>query len=107
MGPVSVGYQSYFLDQGTPATGGTATGADYDGDAMSIVFNVNDNLSLGYGEVEETKKAIGGIALANASTPAVSRDIKSFTAAYSTGGMALTIQQTDTDNYALAAAASA
>ena len=100
MGPVSVGYQTYYLDQGTPATGGIAAGADYDGDAMSVVFNVNDNLSIGYGEVEETKmKSAGAIA--------TTRDISSFTAAYSAGGMAFTIQQTETDNYALAAAADA
>ena len=109
MGPVSVGYQAYYLDNGigTGVAGGARGTADYDGDAISIAFNVNDNLSLGYGEVEETKKAIGGIALANASTPAVSRDIKSFTAAYSAGGMALTIQQTDTDNVFLSSAATA
>ena len=67
---------------------------------MSIVFNINDNLSIGYGEVEETKKKSAGAI-------ATTRDISSFTAAYSAGGMAVTIQQTDTDNYALAAAASA
>ena len=100
MGPVSIGYQEYFLDQGTASTGGIAAGADYSGDSMSIAFNVNDNLSIGYGEINETKaKSAGAIA--------TDREIKSFTAAYSAGGMALTIQQTDTDNYALAAAASA
>ena len=100
MGPVSVGYQEYFLDQGTAATGGLAAGADYSGNAMSIAFNVNDNLSIGYGEINETKqKSAGAIA--------TDRDITSFTAAYSAGGMALTIQQTDTDNFGLAAAASA
>jgi len=100
MGPVSVGYQAYYLDNGSGGAGSVAQGADYDGDAMSIAFNVNDNLSLGYGEINETKKSI-------MATAATDRDIKSFTAAYSAGGMALTIQQTDTDNYALAAAASA
>ena len=100
MGPVSVGYQQYMLDQGSPAAGGIATGADYDGDAMSIVFNVNDNLSIGYGEIEENKKSSAG-------TAGVTRDIESFTAAYSAGGMAITLQQTDTDNYAMAAVASA
>ena len=100
MGPVSVGYQTYYLDQGTADAGGAAAGADYDGDAMSIVFNVNDNLSVGYTDVEENKKKSKGAI-------ETSRDITSFTAAYSAGGMALTIQQTDTDNYALAAAASA
>jgi len=108
MGPVSVGYQQYYLDNGNGAggAGNTKSSPDYDGDAMSIAFNVNDNLSLGYGEINETKGTVAGT-LAVASTPATDRDIKSFTAAYSAGGMALTIQQTDTDNYALAAAASA
>ena len=108
MGPVSVGYQQYYLDNGigTGVAGGVKSSPDYDGDAMSIAFNVNDNLSLGYGEISETKGTVAGT-LAAATTPETSRDIKSFTAAYSAGGMALTIQQTETDNYALAAAASA
>ena len=100
MGPVSVGYQTYYLDQGTADTGGVAAGADYDGDAMSIVFNVNDNLSIGYGEVKETKGTVAGT-LAAATTPSTDRDISSLTAAYSTGGMAFTIQQTETDNLSL------
>ena len=36
----------------------------------------------------------------------VTRDIKSLSAAYSSGGMTVSIQQTDTDNYAIAAAGS-
>jgi outer membrane protein OmpU len=100
MGPVSVGYQMYYLDNGSAGDGSVAQGADYDGDAMSIAFNVNDNLSLGYSQINETKKSI-------MATAATDRDIQSFTAAYSAGGMALTLQQTETDNYALAAAASA
>ena len=73
---------------------------------MSVVFNVNDNLSIGYGEVKETKGTVAGT-LDAAMTPSTDRDISSLTAAYSAGGMAFTIQQTETDNYALAAAASA
>ena len=37
---------------------------------------------------------------------AVTRDIKSLSAAYSSGGMTVSIQQTDTDNYSFAAAGS-
>ena len=33
MGPVSVGYQGYYLDNGTAPTAGTSPGADYSGDA--------------------------------------------------------------------------
>ena len=106
MGPVSVGYQTYYLDNGAGGAGSVSSSPDYSGEAMSIAFNINDNLSIGYGEVKETKGTVAGT-LAAAMTPETDRDIKSFTAAYSAGGMALTIQQTDTDNFGLAAAASA
>ena len=101
MGPVSVGYQGYFLNNGASPKAGAATGiADYSGDAMGIAFNVNDQVSIGYQKVSETQEAL-------TSTKASDRDIKSISAAYSSGGMTMSIQQTDTDNFALAAAASA
>ena len=106
MGPISVGYQAYYLDNGQARPLAASSAPDYDGEAMSVVFNVNDNLSIGYGEVKETKGTVAGT-LAAATTPSTDRDISSLTAAYSAGGMAFTIQQTETDNYALAAAASA
>ena len=100
MGPVSIGYQQYYLDQGTSPSGGATPGRDYSGDAVGVAFNVNDQLSIGYQKVEEDKEAGAGTVAAN-------REIKSITAAYSSGGMTMSVQQTDTDNYALAAAASA
>ncbi|MDA8569994.1 porin, partial [Candidatus Pelagibacter bacterium] len=100
MGPVSVGYQGYYLNNGTQAiAGSTAAGADYSGDAMSIAFNVNDQVSIGYQKISEDKESY-------TSTAGVTRDIKSLSAAYSTGGMTMSIQQTDTDNYSMAAAGS-
>ena len=40
MGPVSVGYQGYYLNKGVqgPTAGATAAGADYSGDAIGIAF---------------------------------------------------------------------
>ena len=99
MGPVSVGYQSYYLDTGTSAKLGATAGADYSGDAVGIAFNVNDQVSIGYQKVSEDKESY-------TSTPGVTRDIKSISAAYSSGGMTMSIQQTDTDNYSMAAAGS-
>ena len=95
MGPVSIGYQEYYLDQGS-GNGNVdiSAGGDYTGNAMGIAFNVNDNLSLSYGEINETLEAASG-------TLAADRDTTSFTAAYSAGGMAVTLQQTDTDNWAM------
>ena len=96
MGPVSVGYQGYYLNNGTQGTAGSAAaGADYSGDAIGVAFNVNDNVSIGYQKVSEDKESY-------TSTPGVTRDIKSLSAAYSSGGMTMSIQQTDTDNYAMA-----
>ena len=100
MGPVSVGYQGYYLDNGNAPSGGTSPAADYSGDAVGIAFNVNDQLSIGYQKVSEDKEARAG-------TAGVTRDIKSVAAAYSAGGMTMSIQKTDTDNHAMAAAADA
>jgi outer membrane protein OmpU len=99
MGPVSIGYQGYYLDNGTSALAGKSPTADYSGDAMGIAFNVNDQLSIGYQKVSEDKEARAG-------TVGTTRDIKSLAAAYSTGGMTMSIQTTDTDNGTMAAAGS-
>jgi hypothetical protein len=100
MGPVSVGYQGYYLNNGsTGNAGGSAATADYSGDAIGIAFNVNDNVSIGYQKVSEDQEAY-------TSTAVSTRDIKSLSAAYSSGGMTMSIQQTDTDNYSFAAAGS-
>ena len=67
---------------------------------VGIAFNVNDQVSIGYQKVSEDKEAKSMYSLG------VTRDIKSLSAAYSSGGMTMSIQQTDTDNYAIAAAGS-
>jgi len=100
MGPVSIGYQGYFLDTGVaPKAGDTGGTADYSGDAVGIAFNVNDQISVGYQKVSEDKEDIGGTVGAN-------REIKSLAAAYSSGGMTVSIQQTDTDNSTMTSTAS-
>ena len=102
MGPVSVGYQGYYLNQGSMGTGAAAAdsaGADYSGDAIGIAFNVNDQVSIGYQKVSETQEA-------RSATASSDRDIKSLSAAYSSGGMTMSIQQTDTDNYGMDVAGS-
>ena len=70
---------------------------------IGIAFNVNDNVSIGYQKVSETQEAN---VVSGASVLASDRDIKSLSAAYSSGGMTMSIQQTDTDNYTMAAAGS-
>ena len=62
---------------------------------VGIAFNVNDQVSIGYQKVSEDKEANEHV------QSGYTRDIKSLSAAYSSGGMTMSIQQTDTDNYAL------
>ena len=59
MGPVSVGYQTYYLDNGGTVGNVNDAGetSDYTGESYSIAFNVNDQLSVGYGVIKETKEA--------------------------------------------------
>ena len=104
-GPVSVGYQTGGLDYGkgtaanatAPASTTTkfvtsATG-DFEFDKMSIAFNVNENLSLSWGELEETYDAQDDGSVKN-----VTMESTSIQFAYTMGSMSIKGYQTDTDN---------
>ena len=101
-GPVSVGYQTGGLDYGndTASTAATsaktiaAAGGNFEFEKMSVAFNVNENLSLSWGELEETY---------DASAPAsgvadVEMSSTSIQFAYTMGSMSIKGYQTDTDN---------
>ena len=77
-GPVQVGYQ--LNDEDDSATGGT----DYETEIYSIAFNVNDNLSLSYGE-HNTEK----------SGTTVDQEAESIQASYSMGGMSINIKDSE------------
>ena len=70
-GPVTVGYQVSNIDYNATGT------ADEENTKFGIAFNVNDNLSLSYGEGTTTE------------TGAVDEDVEGFSIAYSMGGMTL------------------
>ena len=66
MGPVSIGYGQFVVESGladagtsaSPATAavktvGTHSGM-FDGDMMSIAFNINDNLSISWSDMKAT-----------------------------------------------------
>ena len=104
-GPVSVGYQTGGLDYGkgtaadatAPASTTTkfvtsATG-DFEFEKMSIAFNVNENLSLSWGELEETYDAQDDGSVKN-----VTMESTSIQFAYTMGSMSIKGYQTDTDN---------
>ena len=104
-GPVSIGYQTGGLDIGGHGAGGAATSAKvvttaagfFEFEKMSIAFNVNENLSISWGELEETYDAQsnvkGGTEIAD-----VEMSSTSIQFAYTMGSMSIKGYQTDTDN---------
>ena len=87
-GPFSVGYAEWEHNDGGAGT----AGADYTGEGLSVAFNVNDNLTVSYGNIEDNKEADSN------DTNTVDVDIDSIQAAYTMGSMAVKIQNTSTDN---------
>ena len=104
-GPVSIGYQTGGLDYGSTAAATAATsaktiaaaGGNFEFEKMSIAFNVNENLSISWGELEETYDAQsnvkGGTEIAD-----VEMSSTSIQFAYTMGSMSIKGYQTDTDN---------
>ena len=84
VGSVSIGYGEWYANEENGAT-------DYSTTGMSIAFNVNDDLSISYGELEDTMEASAG-------TAAVTTDISSIQVAYSMGSMAVKAKRVETDN---------
>ena len=99
-GPVSVGYQTGGLDRGLVGAGEAITSAkvlsnaygNFEFEKMSVAFNVNENLSLSWGELEETydNQSVNGTDVDMSST--------SIQFAYTMGSMSIKGYQTDTDN---------
>ena len=96
IGPISAGMQR------TGEFGGhTVVGAldYYDNTSFGIAFNVNDNLSISYAELESTKKVTG--------STKVTTTAESLQIAYTLGGAAIKFADTDVSNSAYSTVASA
>ena len=104
MGPVSIGYQTAYVDSGLTgaATSATATTAaktvgtsagQFEADNMSIAFNVNDDLSISYAETEETYDSRN-----MATTTDVTQEAESLQIAYSMGSMSIKAYSTEITN---------
>ena len=103
-GPVSIGYQETYFDAGLAqtATDQTTTsarsvglsGGIFSGEAMSIAFNVNDNLSISYSEVEDTYDSQDH----ESTTEDVTMKTESLQVAYSMGSMSIKAYSTETSN---------
>ena len=104
-GPVSIGYQETYFDAGlTHSTNDLTTtevrtvgesGGIFAGEAMSIAFNVNDNVSISYSEVEDTYDAQDNAATA---IEDVTQKTESLQVAYSMGSMSVKAYSTETSN---------
>jgi outer membrane protein OmpU len=101
MGPVSVGYQEFYVDSGLTGGTGSTTAAktvgtsagQFDGSNMSIAFNLNDDLSISYAETEETHDD----RLAT-QTNDVTQEAESLQIAYSMGSMSIKAYTTEITN---------
>jgi len=87
-GPVTVGYQASEVDDTNSAN------VDIDTTAYSIVYAVNDEMSISYGETE-----------ADYSTTSINEEIKGFSASYTMGAMTVSLHSNEKKNAAGATAA--
>ena len=83
-GPVAIGYGEWYVDEKDGAV-------DYSASGFGISFNVNDDLSVSYGELTDTREE-------NSSTAALDTDMKSMQVAYSMGSMSIKAKRVETDN---------
>jgi len=107
-GPVSIGYTESYMDggaNGTPEDVNSAkdAGTDntrtangfFEGEQVSIAFNVNENLSVSYTESEETYDAQDNAATAVAD---VTQKVEGIQVAYSMGAMSIKAYKLDVEN---------
>jgi len=88
-GGFTVGYQDNEDDTGKTAN------ATYDNTMYSVTFNVNDDLSIGYGHVESDKEGSN------------TAEADSIQAAYTMGGASIRIAEVDVENQSYSTAATA
>ena len=107
-GPVSIGYTESYMDggaNGTPedvndakdaGTDNTRTANGFfEGEQVSIAFNVNENFSISYTESEETYDAQDNAPTAVAD---VTQKVEGIQAAYSMGAMSIKAYKIDVEN---------
>jgi hypothetical protein len=85
VGGLTVGYQE--TSEENPKDGSSVNG--YDNQAYGVSFNINDNLSVSYGAHKSTQDNVGND---------VDLETKSAQIAYTLGGAAIKIAETDVEN---------
>jgi len=97
MGPVSIGYSETYLDAGVARAIDTVdaaktvrtAGGIYEGEQMSIAFNVNDNMSISYTTGDETYDSQDDAKTAVTTDDDITQTTDALQIAYSMGGMAI------------------
>merc|ERR1712072_1579574 len=90
-GPVTVGFQKMGEFTGEQTAGNTEY---YDNEAFGISFNINDNLSISYGEFESKRHKVGS----GTTNKTVIGTTESFQVAYTMGGLSLKIAESEVSN---------
>jgi len=90
-GPVTVGFQKMGEFTGSQTAGATEY---YDNEAFGISFNINDNLSISYGEFESKRHKVGS----GQTNKTVIGNTESFQVAYTMGGMSLKLAESSVTN---------
>ena len=93
VGPLSAGLQRSFEHPGNRGDGNVEY---YANTAFGVSFNINDNLSLSYGEHQSHQSNIGSNGDAN--SVSVRSEAESYQVAYTIGGVALKIAESEVDN---------
>ena len=96
-GPVSIGYSESYMDAGLTGSAETTTTAKaertaaglFEGEQMSIAFNVNDNMSISYTTGEDTYDSQDDAATAVTTDDDVTEEVDAIQVAYSMGGMSI------------------
>ena len=89
-GPVAIGYQRSIEMTGLEAAGTTQY---YQNNAFGLSFNVNDDLTISYGEMDSTRHVTNATGNNKRTTT-----VESFQASYTMGGMSLKYANTDVDD---------
>ena len=106
-GPVSVAYSEFVLESGLKSSGATSTTTAktvgtsdgmFDGDMFSIAFNVNDDLSISYSEMDATYDSRGHLADGVKQELDVDEKHESLQLAYSMGAMSVKAYTTEITN---------
>jgi len=96
-GPVTVGLQTMAEFTGYQVAGNTDF---YKNQAFGISFNVNDNLSVSYGEFQSQRNLISSVA-----NKSVTAETESFQVAYTMGGLSLKLAESEVTNASYSTAA--